>query len=81
MPKLKVNDIELYYEEHGQGRPMVFLSETACDDEVWKINQIPEFSKDHRVITFVMLFAVSGSSQSAEQKGYVVGTVTFKNKD
>ena len=52
MPKLKVNDIELYYEEHGQGRPMIFLSETACDGEVWKINQIPEFSKDHRVITF-----------------------------
>jgi pimeloyl-ACP methyl ester carboxylesterase len=31
---------------------MVFLSETACDGEVWKINQVEEFSKDHRVITF-----------------------------
>jgi len=52
MPKVKVNDIELYYEEHGSGRPMIFLSETACDGEVWKINQVGEFSKDHRVITF-----------------------------
>jgi pimeloyl-ACP methyl ester carboxylesterase len=31
---------------------MVFLSETACDGEVWKINQVGEFSRDHRVITF-----------------------------
>jgi len=52
MPRIRVNDIDLYYEEHGQGRPMVFLSETACDGEVWKINQVGEFSKDHRVITF-----------------------------
>ncbi len=52
MPKVKVNEIDIYYEEHGQGRPMVFLSETACDGEVWKINQVGEFSKDHRVITF-----------------------------
>lgn len=52
MPKVKVNDVEIYYEEHAKGRPMVFLSETACDGEVWKINQVEEFSKDHRVITF-----------------------------
>ena len=50
MPKVRVNDVEIYYEEHGKGRPMVFLSETACDGEVWKINQVEEFSKDHRVI-------------------------------
>jgi pimeloyl-ACP methyl ester carboxylesterase len=50
MPTVKVNDTEIYYEEHGRGRPMVFLSETACDGEVWKIHQVPEFSRDHRVI-------------------------------
>jgi Predicted hydrolases or acyltransferases (alpha/beta hydrolase superfamily) len=50
MPKVKVNDVEIYYEEHGEGRPMVFLSETACDGEVWKINQVAEFARDHRVI-------------------------------
>ena len=50
MPKVKVNDVEIYYEVHGQGRPMVFLSETACDGEVWKIHQVKEFSRDHRVI-------------------------------
>lgn len=50
MPKVKVNDVEIYYEVHGNGRAMVFLSETACDGEVWKIYQVEEFSRDHRVI-------------------------------
>ena len=50
MAKVRLNDIEIYYEEHGRGRPMLFLSETACDGEVWKIHQVPEFSRDHRVI-------------------------------
>lgn len=50
MPTLQLNDAEIYYEVHGHGRPMLFLSETACDGEVWKIHQVPEFSKDHQVI-------------------------------
>jgi pimeloyl-ACP methyl ester carboxylesterase len=50
MPKIKLNDVDIYYEVHGHGQPMVFLSETACDGEVWKIYQVPEFSEDHRVI-------------------------------
>jgi pimeloyl-ACP methyl ester carboxylesterase len=50
MPKAKINNVEIHYEEFGKGRPIVFLSETACDGEVWKIYQVPEFSKDHRVI-------------------------------
>jgi pimeloyl-ACP methyl ester carboxylesterase len=50
MPTLKLKDVEIYYEVQGEGQPMVFLSETACDGEVWKIYQVPEFSKDHRVI-------------------------------
>jgi pimeloyl-ACP methyl ester carboxylesterase len=47
---LQLSEREIYYEVHGDGQPMVFLSETACDGEVWKIHQVPEFSKDHRVI-------------------------------
>ncbi len=51
MPLLPVNDTELYYEVHGEGAPLLFLSETHCDGEVWKIHQVPEFSRDHQVIT------------------------------
>ncbi len=50
MPTLKLKDVEIYYEVHGRGQPVVFLSETACDGEVWKIYQVPEFSKDHQVV-------------------------------
>jgi pimeloyl-ACP methyl ester carboxylesterase len=50
MPFLQLKDAELYYEVHGRGRPMVFLSETACDAEVWKSHQVEEFSRDHQVI-------------------------------
>ena len=50
MPTLKVNEAEIYYEAHGQGQPFIFFSETACDGEIWKLFQVPEFSKDHRVI-------------------------------
>jgi len=34
MALLQLKDTQLYYEVHGQGQPMVFLSETACDGEV-----------------------------------------------
>ena len=50
MPFLHLKDTELYYEVHGRGQPMVFLSETACDGEVWKLYQVEEFSRDHQVI-------------------------------
>jgi pimeloyl-ACP methyl ester carboxylesterase len=50
MPLLQLKDTEIYYEVHGRGQPMVFLSETACDGEVWKIHQLEEFSRDHEVI-------------------------------
>ena len=52
MPILKLKDADIYYEVHGSGPPFLFLSETACDGEVWKIYQVPEFSRDHTVVTF-----------------------------
>lgn len=52
MSILKRRDAEIFYEVHGDGPPFLFFSETAADGEVWKKYQIPEFSRDHRVITF-----------------------------
>jgi len=52
MPYLDLKDIKLYYEAYGEGPPILFISETACDGAVWKLFQVPEFSRDHRVITF-----------------------------
>lgn len=50
MPLLELPDAEIYYEVQGQGQPFVFISETACDGDVWKIYQVPEFCRDHQVI-------------------------------
>jgi len=50
MPTLRVKDVEIYFEAHGEGQPFIFFSETACDGEIWNLYQVPEFSKDHMVI-------------------------------
>jgi pimeloyl-ACP methyl ester carboxylesterase len=50
MPKVKTQDAEIHYETHGEGQAFLFFSETACDGEIWKLHQVPEFSRDHRVI-------------------------------
>ena len=53
MPLLTRDDgVKLYYEVHGAGQPLIFLSETACHGDVWKRYQVPEFSRDHQVILF-----------------------------
>lgn len=52
MPYLELKDLELYYEVHGEGPPFLFISETACHGGVWKVYQVPEFSRDHRVIIY-----------------------------
>jgi pimeloyl-ACP methyl ester carboxylesterase len=50
MPTVGANGADIYYEVHGEGQPFIFFSETACDGEIWKLHQVPEFSRDHRVI-------------------------------
>jgi len=62
MPYLKVKDTDLYYEVYGEGTPFVFFSETACDGAVWKIYQVPEFSRDYRVL----IFDYPGTGQSSK---------------
>ena len=53
MPYVKAkDDVDIYYEVFGEGAPFLFLSETACDGAVWKIYQVPEFARDHRMIIF-----------------------------
>jgi pimeloyl-ACP methyl ester carboxylesterase len=51
MPFFKRGDVEIYYAVHGQATPLMFFCETACDCEVWKIHQVPEFARDHMVVT------------------------------
>src|SRR5258706_11700625 len=51
MPFLKHDDIKIHYETHGSGTPLLFFSETACAGDIWNTFQVPEFARDHLVIT------------------------------
>jgi pimeloyl-ACP methyl ester carboxylesterase len=52
MPILHLDDVDLYYEIHGDGLPFLFCSATATHGDVWKLCQVPDFSRDHQVITY-----------------------------
>ena len=51
MPKALINGIDLYYEIHGEGFPMVWSHEFAGDYRSWK-PQVGFFSGRYRVITY-----------------------------
>jgi pimeloyl-ACP methyl ester carboxylesterase len=66
MPYLKLPDSEIYYEVHGDGPPFLFCSVTGLDHQAWKFHQVPEFSRDHKVIVFD--YPGTGKSSKAIQK-------------
>ena len=51
MPFAPVNDINLYYEEHGIGYPLIWSHEFAGDYRSWN-PQVHYFSRHYRVITY-----------------------------
>ena len=50
MPKLKVGDINIYYEVHGQGEPLVLIMGYGASSRWW-FRQIPVYSQEYKVIT------------------------------
>jgi pimeloyl-ACP methyl ester carboxylesterase len=51
MPKLKINDVHIYYEEAGTGIPLVFVHEFAGDWRSWE-NQMRYFAARYRAVTY-----------------------------
>ncbi|MSO76405.1 MAG: alpha/beta fold hydrolase [Alphaproteobacteria bacterium] len=51
MASVAVNGVDLYYEETGSGRPLVFLHEFAGDMRAWE-PQVRYFARRYRVITY-----------------------------
>ncbi len=51
MPLAPVNGINLYYEEHGEGFPLIWSHEFAGDYRSWK-PQVNFFSRRYRVIAY-----------------------------
>ena len=51
MPSVNLpTGVNLYYESHGAGEPLVLIPSTAFSGEVWKPYQVPELSKSLKVI-------------------------------
>lgn len=52
MPKVKVNDIGIYYEIHGKGFPLIMIHGFVANIDWWEPNGIKELSKKFKLILF-----------------------------
>ena len=52
MPRAKVNDINIYYEIHGEGYPFLFVRGLSSSLESWPPYSIAQFSKNFKTILF-----------------------------
>lgn len=51
MGTVTVGDVELYYEEHGSGDPLLLIMGLAADSQAW-LFQTPAFAERYRTIVF-----------------------------
>ncbi len=69
MSTVRVGDIELYYEEHGSGEPLLCIMGLATDSQAWVL-QTPDFAKRYRTI----IFDNRGVGRSSKPRGpYSIG--------
>ncbi|MHB1420650.1 MAG: alpha/beta fold hydrolase [Bacillota bacterium] len=52
MPKVRVNDINMYYEEHGQGFPLVMIMGLGASGDQWGPKIIKSLADNFRLIVF-----------------------------
>lgn len=52
MDSAKVEDIEIYYEEHGQGEPVLLAPPSWWPSDTWKVGVVPFLSHRYRTIIF-----------------------------
>jgi len=64
MPISNVNGVDLYYEIHGEGEPVIFGNGIFSNTLGW-VNQLQVFSKEYKVI----LYDMRGQGQSAKPEG------------
>ena len=68
MPALHLDDADIHYETFGTGTPFLFISATATHGEIWKRQQVPEFSRDHQVVIFDQ--RLTGRTKTGPQAAY-----------
>ncbi len=51
MPKITSDDIQIYYEVYGEGKPLVFIHGAWISRKMWA-RQVEHFSKEYKVIIY-----------------------------
>jgi pimeloyl-ACP methyl ester carboxylesterase len=70
MASAKIGDIEIYYEEHGQGEPVLLAPPSWWPSDTWKVAVVPFLSKRYRTI----IFDCRGTGYSGKPgHGYTIG--------
>ncbi|WP_119343893.1 alpha/beta fold hydrolase [Facilibium subflavum] len=64
MPFITANQVNLYYEQHGQGEDIILISGLSADHNAWAL-LMPQLTKSHRVT----VFDNRGAGQSALPDG------------
>ena len=52
MPKVKVNDVQIYYELHGDGFPLLIINGLGGHVDTWNPDDIRELSKRFKLVLF-----------------------------
>ena len=64
MPIIKVSNIEMYYEIHGEGEPLLLIHGLGSSSRDWEY-QVAQFSKLYKVI----LIDLRGHGKTSKPKG------------
>jgi pimeloyl-ACP methyl ester carboxylesterase len=69
MPVARLDDVELYYEEHGQGEPLLLVPPSWWPSDTWNVEVVPALRERYKTI----LFDCRGAGRSSRpNKGYNV---------
>jgi pimeloyl-ACP methyl ester carboxylesterase len=69
MPSASINGIDLYFEEHGNGEPVLLIPASWWPHNTWKVGVVPVLSQRYRTI----IFDCRGTGRSSKpQDGYTV---------
>jgi pimeloyl-ACP methyl ester carboxylesterase len=52
MASAKIGDVEIYYEEHGQGEPVLLAPPSWWPSDTWKVSVVPFLSPRYRTVIF-----------------------------
>jgi 3-oxoadipate enol-lactonase len=80
MPHADLNGQTIYYEEQGEGEPLVCIQGLGVDLRGWVL-QVPEWSKQYRVVTFSNRDVGQSSTAQADYETSDMATDTFALAD